>query len=318
MRHLLDVFVQNISFTEFKLNGFYALGEWRPLLFIPYFLMFLLSIVANCMLLYVIISNRALHSPMFILIGLMAVLDFCGPVLFVPHMLLSLLLGWNGISLLGCLMQMFFIHYNETCQSTLLLCMALDRYFAICRPLFYHKHMEVSNFLKLIIVPLIRNGVLITTFVVLAGKRFYCATNVIDHCFCEHMALVQLACGDISINSLVGIVSAFLTLAVDFVFITISYVIIFISVLKSGKTHLKALKTCVTHIIVMICTLSFALVAFLSYRIRNDFSPSSRVFLSTMYLLFPSCCNPIIYGLRTKEIRNHFLKLVKRIKIIPL
>ncbi|XP_017574698.1 olfactory receptor 52K1-like [Pygocentrus nattereri] len=315
---MLDIFVQNISFTEFKLNGFYALGEWRPLLFIPYFLMFLLSIVANCMLLYVVISNRALHSPMFVLIGLMAVVDLGGPVLFVPHMLLSLLFGWNGISLLGCLIQMFFIHYNESCQSTLLLCMALDRYFAICRPLFYHKHIEVSNFLKFIIVPLIRNGVLITTIVCLAGKRFYCATNVIDHCFCEHMALVHLACGDISINSLVGLLTAFLILTVDFLFIAVSYVIILISVLKSGKTNLKAMNTCVTHIIVITFTIAFALIAFLSYRIRNDFSPSSRVFLSTMYLLFPSCCNPIIYGLRTKEIRHHFLQLIKRVRIIPL
>ncbi|XP_036454726.1 olfactory receptor 52K1-like [Colossoma macropomum] len=315
---MLDVFVQNISFTEFKLNGFYALGEWRPLLFIPYFLMFLLSVVANCMLLYVIVSNRALHSPMFILIALLAVVDLCGPVLFVPHMLLSLLFGWNGISLLGCLVQMFFIHCNETCQCTLLLCMALDRYFAICRPLFYHKHMEVSNFLKYIILPLIRNWVLITTIVCLAGRRSYCTTNVIDHCFCEHMALVQLACEDISINSLVGLLTAFLTLTLDFVFIAVSYIIILISVLKSGKTHLKAMNTCVTHIIVITFTIAFALIAFLSYRIRNDFSPSSRVFLSTMYLLFPSCCNPIIYGLRTKEIRNHFLKLIKRIRIIPL
>uniref|UniRef100_A0A3B4BRG4 G-protein coupled receptors family 1 profile domain-containing protein n=1 Tax=Pygocentrus nattereri TaxID=42514 RepID=A0A3B4BRG4_PYGNA len=288
--NMQGVVAQNISFTEFKLNGFYALGEWRPLLFIPYFLMFLLSIVANCMLLYVIISNRALHSPMFVLIGLMTIVDLGGPVLFVPHMLLSFLFGWNGISLLGCLIQMLCIHYNESCQSTLLLCMALDRYFAICRPLFYHKHMEVSNFLKFIIVPLIRNGVLITTFIFLAGRLPYCATNVIDHCFCEHMALVQLACGDISINNLVGLLTAFLIPTVDFVFITISYVIIFISVLKSGKTHLKAMKTCVTHIIVMICTLSFALIAF--FRVYHIIPPvqTLKVYLVCELLLYKMFC----------------------------
>ncbi|XP_066542564.1 olfactory receptor 52K1-like [Hoplias malabaricus] len=313
-----DIFVQNLSFTEFKLIGFHELGEWRPVLFIPYFLMFLLSILANSVLLYIIISNKALHSPMFVLIGLMAVVDLCGPMLFVPHMLLSLLFEWNGISLLGCLLQMLCIHYSGSCQCTLLLCMALDRYFAICRPLFYHKHMEISNFVKLIIVPLIRNVVLITTVVCLAGLQSYCVTNVIDHCFCEHMALVQLACGDISINNLVGLLTTILVPTVDFFFITVSYIIIFISVLKSGKAHLKAMNTCITHIIVITFTISFALIAFMSYRIRNDFSPSSRVFLSTMYLLFPSCCNPIIYGLRTKEIRHHFLKLIKHVKMISM
>uniref|UniRef100_A0A8B9J3X3 G-protein coupled receptors family 1 profile domain-containing protein n=1 Tax=Astyanax mexicanus TaxID=7994 RepID=A0A8B9J3X3_ASTMX len=306
------------STAPFKLNGFYVLGEWRPFLFIPYLLMFILAIVANSVLLYVIIANRALHSPMFVLTGLISVVDLSGPVLFLPQMLFSFLFDWNEISLLGCLIQMFCIHYSETFQSTILLSMALDRYFAICRPLEYHKQMQVSNFLKYMIVPLIRNAVLVISMIVLAAKRSYCSTNVIDHCFCEHMALVNLACGDISMNNLVGLLTAYLVPAVDLVFITVSYIIIFTSVLKSGKAHYKALNTCITHIIVIICTITFALMAFMSYRIRNGFSPSSRVFLSTMYILFPSCCNPIIYGLRTKEIRHHIIKLFKQLKIIPL
>ncbi|KAG9265082.1 olfactory receptor 52K1-like [Astyanax mexicanus] len=309
--------MQNISFTQFNLNGFYVLGEWRPFLFIPYLLMFILAIVANSVLLYVIIANRALHSPMFVLIGLMAVVDLSAPFIFVPQMLLSFLFDWKGISLPGCLIQMFCLHYSESCQSTLLLCMALDRYFAICKPLFYHEHMQITNIIKFIIVPFIRNAILITTIVSLAARLTYCS-NVIDHCFCEHMALVHLACGDTSINSMVGLLTAFLILIVDFFFIAVSYVIIFTSVLKSGSTHFKALNTCITHIIVIVFTITFALIAFLLYRIRNNFSPSSRVFLSTMYVLFPSCCNPIIYGLRTKEIRHHFLKLFKKINIRPL
>uniref|UniRef100_A0A3B1IQ01 G-protein coupled receptors family 1 profile domain-containing protein n=1 Tax=Astyanax mexicanus TaxID=7994 RepID=A0A3B1IQ01_ASTMX len=302
----------------FKLTGFYSLGEWRPFLFIPYFLMFVLSIIGNSVLLYVIIANRALHSPMFVLIGLMAVVDLGGPMICVPQMLFSFLFDWNGISLPSCLIQMFCVHYSGSCQCTLLLCMALDRYFAICRPLFYHKHMELSNILKYMIVPLIRNVVLITAVVCLARRRSYCSTNVIDHCFCEHMALVNLACDDISINNLVGLLAAFLVPTVDFAFITLSYIIIFVSVLKSGKTHLKAMNTCITHIIVITFTIAFALMAFMSYRMTNGFSSNSRIFISTMYVLFPSCCNPIIYGLRTKEIRHQILKLIKQLKVLPL
>ncbi|XP_058269122.1 olfactory receptor 52K1-like [Hemibagrus wyckioides] len=306
-----DLFVQNISLKNFKLNCFPDLEEWRPVLFIPYFLMFLLSVCGNSILVYLIITQRALHSPMFVLIGLMAVVDLCSPMLFVPHMLFSFLFEWNGISLVGCLIQMFCIHYSETLQFTLMLAMALDRYFAICRPLFYYKYMKICNFLKFIGIPLIRNGILITTIVCLAGRLFYCGSNVIDHCFCEHMALVQLACGDISINNLVGLLTAYLIPALDFVFIAVSYIIIFITVVNSGKAHLKALNTCITHIIVITFTLFFGLISFMLYRVRNDFSPSSRVFLSTMYLLFPNCFNPVIYGLRAKEIRQQFLKLLK-------
>lgn len=223
--------------------------------------MFLLSLFGNAILLYLIISQRTLHAPMFVLID-MAIVDLCSPMIFVPHMLFSFTFGWNGISL-GCLIQMFCIHFSGSFQSSLLLAMTLDHYFAICRPLFYHKYMEKGNLLKFMVIPLISNGVLMITVVSLAGRHTYCENNVIDNCFCEHVALVQLACGDISIYSFVGLLSTFLIPALDFIFITVSYIIIFISVIKSGKAPLKALNTCITHIIVISFTLFFALFSYM-------------------------------------------------------
>ncbi|XP_072547163.1 olfactory receptor 52K1-like [Salminus brasiliensis] len=305
----------NISFTTFQLNGFYSLGEWRRFLFIPYFLMFLLCVIANSILLFLIISRRSLHSPMFVLIGVMAVLDLIMPTVFVPSMLLSFLFDWNQISLLGCLMQIFWVQIVGTFQSTLLLWMALDRFFAICRPLSYHEHMQITNFLKFVIVPVIRNLLINIMLVSLAGKLHFCMKNEIDHCFCEHMGLVQLACEDTSINNILGLTGTLIITTADFIIITISYAIIFTSVIKSGKSSSKALNTCITHIIVLIFGLVLVLVAFLAYRTKNNFSPNSRIFISTMYILFPCCFNPIIYGVRTKEIRLQFFKLFNSVKV---
>ncbi|XP_016117174.1 LOW QUALITY PROTEIN: olfactory receptor 4L1-like [Sinocyclocheilus grahami] len=187
---------QNISFTDFKFNGFYSLGEWRPF-FIYSFIMFLLAITANSILIYLIITQRALHSPKCVLIGLMGVIDLLLPIFFVPNMLLtcitckkllSFLFYWSGISLTGCLIQMFCLHFVGTFQTTLLFWMALDHYFAICKPLYYHKYKKICNFLKFVYAPLIRNGLLIYANVSLAGRLSFCATNVIDHCFCELFA----------------------------------------------------------------------------------------------------------------------------------
>ncbi|XP_016314627.1 putative olfactory receptor 52P1 [Sinocyclocheilus anshuiensis] len=218
-----------------------------------------------------------------------------------PNMIFSFLFNLGGISVDGCLIQMFCLHFVGAFQTTLLLWMALDRYFAICRPLYYHKYMEIPNFVKSVVVPVIRNGLLIVTMVSLAGKLTFCVTNVIDHCFCEHMALVQLACGDITINNIVGLSTAFLIPTADCILIAASYVVIFASVFRSGKAQMKAINTCITYLIVISGSLIFALIAFMSYRIRNYFSSSSHVFVSTMYLHFPSCFNPIVYGVRTKE-----------------
>ncbi|XP_043115650.1 olfactory receptor 52K1-like [Puntigrus tetrazona] len=308
----------NISFIDFKLNGFYSLGEWRPFLFIPFFLIFLLAITANFILIFLTIFQKSLHSPMYVLIALMAVVDLMLPIFFVPNMLLSFLFNWSGISLTGCLIQMFFINFVGSFQSTLILWMAADRYFAIFRPLYYNKYMEIPNFVKFVVVPVIRNGLLNISMVSLAGKLQFCVTNIIEHCFCEHMALVQLACGDITINNIVGLLTVFLIPTADFIIVTISYVVIFSSLFKSGKAHMKAINTCITHIIVMASNLIFALIAFMSYRIRNNFSTNSRVFVSTMYILFPSCFNPIVYGVRTKEIRQKFLQFISEGKIHSL
>ncbi|KAI3353976.1 hypothetical protein L3Q82_018536 [Scortum barcoo] len=122
------------SHNHFILDGFSELGALRPILFFPYFLMYLVSVSANSLLLYVIISQRSLHSPMHILIAGIACVDLSLPLFFVPNMLLSFLFDWRGISLSGCLVQMEFIHFIGAFQSTLLVWMALDRYFAICTP----------------------------------------------------------------------------------------------------------------------------------------------------------------------------------------
>ncbi|KAM9359645.1 olfactory receptor 52K1-like [Symphorus nematophorus] len=301
--------MENVSSHQlFILNGFHELGELRPVLFIPFFIMLVVSLLANSLLLYVIISQRSLHAPMYILIAGMAFVDLSLPLFFVPNMLLSFLFDWRGISLIGCLVQMHFVHFVGAFQSTMLVWMALDRYFAICTPLNYHERMALMKFLKFIIPLVVRNVVMITLFVSLAGKLSFCAGNVINHCFCEHMALVELACGSTAINNLTGLLTVFLIPVVDVIFVSASYVVIFSSVLRSGRSGVKALHTCITHIVVITVSLTVALTAFLSYRIRNNLPAAVRVFVSSMYLLFPSCFNPIIYGIRTTEIRQHILK----------
>ncbi|GLD65741.1 olfactory receptor 52K1-like protein [Lates japonicus] len=296
------------SHKHFILDGFNRLGALRPVLFIPFSIMFVVSLFANSLLLYIVISQRSLHSPMYILIAGMAFVDLSLPLFFVPNMLLNFLFDWRGISLGGCLVQMYFVHFLGAFQSTLLVWMALDRYFAICTPLYYHERMALPRFLKFVIPLVIRNIFIVLVVVTLAGRLSFCFRNVIDHCFCEHMALVELACGSTAINSLVGLISVFLIPVADFLFITTSYIVIFSSVLSSGKSGVKALHTCVTHIVVMSVSLTIILVAFLSYRIRNGLPAAVRVFFSIMYLFFPSCFNPIIYGIRTTEIRRHILK----------
>lgn len=309
--------MENVSsHTLLVLDGFGELAALRPVLFVPFFVMFVASLLANSLLLYVVAANRRLHSPMYVLIASMAFMDLSLPVFFVPNMLLSFLFGWRQISLIGCLVQIYFVHLVGTFQSTLLLWMALDRYFAICTPLYYHDRMASPTFLKFVIPLVFRNLFMITLLVVLAGRLSFCSENVINHCFCEHMALVELACGSTAVNNLAGLLTIVLVPVADFIAIAASYLLIFRTVLSSGRSVAKALHTCVAHIVVITVSLTIILVAFLSYRVRNRLPAAVRVFFSIMYLLFQGCFNPIVFGVRTSEIRQHVLKTLSSCRLV--
>ncbi|XP_017260674.1 olfactory receptor 52K1-like [Kryptolebias marmoratus] len=303
---------ENISsHKSFLFNGFADLGALRPVVFIPVAILVIVALFANSLLLHVIISQRSLHSPMYILIACMMCIDLSVPLLILPNLVLNLLFDWKGVPLSACLAQMFLLHFLGTCQSTLLLWMALDRYFAICMPLHYQERMSFPRFLRFVLPLLSRNLVMVSLVVTLAGRLSFCFSNIIDHCICEHMALVELACGTTSSNSAVGLMTVFFVTVLDFCFIITSYGVIFRSVLRSGKSGTKALHTCVTHIIVMVISLALVLTVSITYRTRDSLPGATRVFISLMYLFIPSCFNPIIYGIRTTEIRQHVLKTLQ-------
>ncbi|MBN3297280.1 olfactory receptor 52E8-like [Amia ocellicauda] len=307
------------SHTEFFLLGFHGLGEYRKYIFIPFFLISVLSFVGNAALIFTIKTGSSLHSPMYVLICINACVDLTLPIIFVPKMLLSFLFDLSGITLLGCLVQMFFIHFVSSFQSTVLLGMALDRYVAICIPLRYNDYVNISTFFKFSVVVILRNMFFVLLVVVLASPLSFCLSNVIDDCFCQHMALVSLACGNTSKNSIIGLLSVFSITVTDAVLIVISYIKIFSDVFKThSKSSEKALHTCGTHLIVTGVSFSFTMTSFLAYRFKSSLPPNIHNLISVTYLLLPSTFHPIIYGIRTKAIREQMLNLFQCTRIGPI
>ncbi|XP_036379243.1 LOW QUALITY PROTEIN: putative olfactory receptor 52P1 [Megalops cyprinoides] len=309
---------RNFSHTEFYLMGFSSLKERRRFLFIPFCLMFIFSMVTNSLLIYVIVKQRSLHSPMYILISSIACIDIVVPLWVVPRMLFAFASDVNTISRVGCLVQMFFVHYACSFQSTILFGMALDRYLAICFPLRYNDVVNLTNSLITVVVIVIRKHIIITAMISLVGTLTFCSSNVLYHCFCEHQLVVNLACGDTTKNYLAGLIS-FCVPTVDCFGIAYSYITIFVVIFRSagGESRQKAIHTCSTHLMV-ICVVYFSsMIAFLSYRVKHAIPPDFRVLISCMYLLIPGCFNPVIYGIRTKEIREQITKILKGGKTVP-
>lgn len=315
----------NLSHSTFVFRGFPELHRYRRLLALPFSAAYLSVLLGNSLLLYVIGSLERLHSPMYLLICCLCVVDMLAASAILPSMLLSLLVDMDQISLSGCLAQMFFTHFFSSLESTLLLAMALDRYVAICQPLRYATIINSSMLARLLVFTLVRSGSVMATLVALASSLSFCGSNTIQHCYCDHMALVSLACDSTRSSSAAGLAVIVCFVGVDIPLILFSYVKILSVVSQASvasEDRWKAFHTCGTHLMVMMCFYLVGSVTFLSHNLNIHIPDDVNTFMGVMYILLPATVNPIIYGVRTAEIRNGFFKIfkiqVKLTKVSPL
>ncbi|XP_075118587.1 olfactory receptor 52K2-like [Leptodactylus fuscus] len=295
-------------YQEFILLGFPGFRESRYLLFIAFFLVYLVILVTNSVVIHTVRTESSLHAPMYVLIALLCAVHICGTTAILPKMLPGFLFHQNHISLVGCLLQMFFIYFFIMMDCNLLLMMALDRYIAICKPLHYSTIMTRNNLVLLTIAALVRSVSTLTPVVYLASRVDFCRSNTIRHFACEHMALLGLACGSIAKNKLVGLSIRIFNLVFEISLLSISYSCIIRAAMSisAGMRH-KSLQTCGTHILVIFIYFFFRLSSSIVYRVSRSASQDIHNLISAIYLLFPPLVNPLIYGLRTKEIRIRIL-----------
>ncbi|XP_054884965.1 olfactory receptor 52K2 [Poeciliopsis prolifica] len=301
-----DPLTRNSSHSSFRFRCFPELQTRRWILALLFFLCFLSVLLGNSALVYVTRRVARLRSPMYVLVCLLCAVDVLQASAILPNMLLNLLLDWSRISLTGCLIQMFSTYFLSSLESTLLLVMALDRYVAICKPLRYADIMSSSAFLKLLVFALLRSVSIMSVLVVLAGSLWFCGSDAIQHCYCDHMALVRLACGRTQRNRAAGLAVIVCFVGVDIPVICFSYLkIVKVAVrAAAGEERLKALHTCSTHLMVIVCFYLVGTITFLSGTLNIPIPTGINTLMGVAYILIPATVNPIIYGVRTKEIRR--------------
>ncbi|XP_008591724.1 PREDICTED: olfactory receptor 52A1-like [Galeopterus variegatus] len=295
--------------TLIGIPGLEAVQRWIG---IPFCAMYLLAMVGNSLLLIIIKSEPSLHEPMHIFLGMLAATDIALASSIIPKMLGVFWFHMPEIYFDSCLLQMWLIHTFQCTESGILLAMALDRYVAICYPLrhtiiFTHQLVtQIGSF------SVLRAATLAAPCILLIKCRFqFYHTTVISHCYCEHMAIVKLAAGDVQVNKIFGLFVAFTIGGFDLIFITLSYIQIFITVfrLPQKEARFKAFNTCIAHICVFLQFYLLAFFSFFTHRFGSHIPPYIHILFSTMYLLVPPFLNPLVYGVKTKQIRTHVLKM---------
>ncbi|KAH0515993.1 Olfactory receptor Olfr180 [Microtus ochrogaster] len=133
----------NQSLTrEFILEGFSDIPDLKILLFLVFSVIYLVTMVGNLGLVVLIYMEHRLHTPMYIFLGNLALMDSCCSCAITPKMLENFFSVNRRISLYECMAQFYFLCVAETADCFLLAAMAYDRYVAICNPLQYHTMMS--------------------------------------------------------------------------------------------------------------------------------------------------------------------------------
>ncbi|XP_075778204.1 LOW QUALITY PROTEIN: olfactory receptor 52P1-like [Pelodiscus sinensis] len=292
--------------STFILMGIPGLETAHIWIAIPFSMFYIMGLLGNVMVLFIVVKEQTLHKPMFLLLFLLALTEIGISTSVVPKVLCLFWFNLKGITVGGCLTQMFFIHAGTVMHSVVLVTMAFGRYVAICNPLRYTTILTNVRIAKFGLVGLIRAVLFILPIPLLLSRLPFCDNRIIPHTHCDHMAVAKTSCGDITVNRTYGLVIAFVVTGSDLMLIALSYGLIIRTILRisSRKAHQKALNTCTAHICVMLISYPSFLFSTLTYRFDQGIGPHVHILLSNLYFLLLPMLNPIVYGAKTKDLRE--------------
>ncbi|KAJ0004015.1 hypothetical protein NQD34_010229 [Periophthalmus magnuspinnatus] len=301
--------------------GFYIIG-FQTLPFISIYFIFLafvyaVTVIFNCLVIYIIVFNNALHTPKFLAVVNLAIIDLILNTCIIPSMIKIFLAKDNFIPFNLCLVQMHTYFTFGSLESCALAILAYDRLVAICFPM---QQNSVNSLKSMSCILAITWSITIgvNTFAVgIMTWLSFCRSLSIFSYFCDYSPVYRLSCNDYSVHFYTASIFTVLVLVIPFLFILMTYISILITVLnmKSVDRRIKALSTCVEHVILVAI---FYLPVFIIYIYGLYFGgidPDQRVLCLSMASCVPPCLNPIVYSLKTKEIKVRFKAIVRKQKI---
>lgn len=296
--------------TEYVLLGLHEHRNLETGLLLLCLGVYSVNVLGNALLIGLNVLDPRLHRPMYFFLSNLSLMDICGSSSFVPLMLVNFLKAQRTISFPGCALQMYLTLALGSTECLLLAVMAYDRYVAICQPLRYPELMSGQTCMWMAVLSWgtgFANSLLQS---ILTWRVPFCGHSVINHFFCEILAVLKLACGDISLNALFLVVATAVLSLAPFLLICLSYVFILATILRvpSAAGWRKAFSTCSAHLAVVV--VFYGTISFMYFKPKAK-DPNLDKIIALFYGVVTPSLNPIIYSLRNAEVKAAAIALLR-------
>ncbi|XP_062992726.1 olfactory receptor 14A16-like [Elgaria multicarinata webbii] len=297
------------SVSEFLLLDFSETRELQILYFLVFLVLYLATLTGNLLIISAVAFDHHLHTPMYFFLMNLAIIDLSSVSVIIPKSLANSLMNTRHISYSGCFAQVLLFVFFVTSDFFLLTVMAYDRYVAICNPLQYQIVMNWRACIEMVAVVWISSLLYGGLHTSSTFATPFCS-NIVNQFFCDIPHLLKLICSELNlVEAGVIVLGAALGFG-GFVFVIVTYVHIFIAVLRipSVQGRKKFFSTCLPHLIVFSTLLVTGCFAYL--RPASDARSDVDLVLTMIFSMAPPLLNPVIYSMRNKQIKQSLSKLL--------